>query len=114
MGRAANAAPLPVSSRRRPSGLIVRRPPGSALLACFAELRAAVHACGRHRQVVAIGMVKGLLLRQVQRFLSIHDQAANVFSRRPTQDVAVKFHIIRNQKFTTWAEATGVTTAAWS
>jgi putative transposase len=39
--------------------------------------------------------------RQVQRFLSTHDQIANVFSRRPNQDTAVKFRIDRNQAFTT-------------
>ena len=38
--------------------------------------------------------------RQVQRFLSIHDQIANVFTRRP------------NQAFDTWAEITGVAMAA--
>jgi putative transposase len=50
--------------------------------------------------------------RQVQRFLSTHDQIANVFSRRPTQDTAVKFRIPRNQALTTWAEAAGVAMAA--
>jgi hypothetical protein len=30
--------------------------------------------------------------RQVQRFLSIHDQIANVFTGRPNQDTAAKFH----------------------
>jgi putative transposase len=49
--------------------------------------------------------------RQVQRFLSIHDQIANVFTRRPNQDIAT-FHIARNQAFTTWAEVTGVVMAA--
>ena len=49
--------------------------------------------------------------RQVQRFLSIHDQVANVFSRRPSQDTAPKFHFARNQAFTTWAEVTGVAMA---
>jgi putative transposase len=29
--------------------------------------------------------------RQVQRFFSSHDQIANVFSRRPNQDTAIKF-----------------------
>jgi putative transposase len=33
--------------------------------------------------------------RQVQRFLSIHDQIANLFSRRPNQDTAAKFHAAR-------------------
>jgi putative transposase len=50
--------------------------------------------------------------RQVQRFLSIHDQVANVFSRRPSQNTAAKFHTARNQAFTTWAEVTGVAMAA--
>jgi putative transposase len=36
--------------------------------------------------------------RQVQRFLSTHDQIANIFSRR--------------QAFTTWAEVTGIAMAA--
>jgi DDE domain len=51
--------------------------------------------------------------RHVQRFLSIHEQIANVFSRRPTQDTAAKFRTARNQAFTTWAEVTRVTMAAY-
>jgi putative transposase len=50
--------------------------------------------------------------RQVQRFLSTHDQIANVCSRRPNQDTAASFRIARNQAFTTWAEVTGVAMAA--
>jgi putative transposase len=50
--------------------------------------------------------------RQVQRFLSTHDQIANVFSRRRNQDTAAKFRTARRQAFTTWAEATGVAMAA--
>jgi putative transposase len=50
--------------------------------------------------------------RQAQRFLSIHDQIANLFSRRPNQDTAAKFHAARNQAFKTWAEVTGVAMAA--
>jgi putative transposase len=50
--------------------------------------------------------------RQVQRFLSIHDQIANVFSRRPNQDTAARFRIARNQAFAAWAEVTGVVMAA--
>jgi putative transposase len=50
--------------------------------------------------------------RQAQRFLSIHDQIANVFSRRSNQDTATKFRIARNQAFTTWADVTGVEMAA--
>src|ERR1700733_12115584 len=50
--------------------------------------------------------------RQVQRFLSIHDQVANVFSRRPNQDTAAKFHSARNQAFDTWAAVNGVAVGA--
>ncbi len=46
--------------------------------------------------------------RQVQRFLSTHDQIVNVFSRRPNQDTAAKFLIARSQAFTTWTEFIGV------
>jgi hypothetical protein len=35
--------------------------------------------------------------RHVQRFLSIHDQIANVFSRHPDQDTAATFQSARNQ-----------------
>jgi putative transposase len=50
--------------------------------------------------------------RQVQRFLSIHDQIANVFTRRPNQDTAIEFRSARNQAFTSWEEVTGVAMAA--
>ena len=50
--------------------------------------------------------------RQVRRFLSTHDQVANVFSRRLNQNTAAKFRIARNRAFTTWAEVTRVTMAA--
>jgi putative transposase len=50
--------------------------------------------------------------RQVQRFLSSHDQIANVFSRRPNQDTAIKFRSARNHAFTVWDEVTGVAMAA--
>ena len=50
--------------------------------------------------------------RQVQRFLSIHDQIANVFSRRPNQDTAAKLRAARSQAFNTWAEVTGAAMAA--
>ena len=50
--------------------------------------------------------------RQVQRFLSIHDQIANLFSRRPKQDSAAKFHSARSQALVTWTEITGVAMAA--
>jgi putative transposase len=50
--------------------------------------------------------------RQVQRFFSIHDQVANVFSRRPNQDTVAKFHSARNQASDTWVEVTGAAMAA--
>jgi hypothetical protein len=50
--------------------------------------------------------------RQVEKFLSTHDQIANVFSRRANQDPAARFHIARRQGFATWAEVTGVAMAA--
>jgi hypothetical protein len=50
----------------------------------------------------------------VQRFLSIDDQFANVFTRRPDQDTAAKFQSARNQAFTNWAEITVVAMAAQS
>ena len=50
--------------------------------------------------------------RQAQRFLSTHDQIANVFSRRRNQDTAIKFHTARSQAFAAWAEVTGVAMAA--
>jgi putative transposase len=43
---------------------------------------------------------------------STHDQIANVFSRRPSQDTAAKFHSARSQAFTIWAEVTGVAMVA--
>ena len=50
--------------------------------------------------------------RQVQRFLATHDQVANLFSRRPSQDTATRFHAARTQAFATWAAVTGVAMAA--
>jgi putative transposase len=50
--------------------------------------------------------------RQVQRFLSTHDQIANVFARRPNQDTAARCRTARSQAFTIWTEVTGVTMAA--
>jgi len=50
--------------------------------------------------------------RQVQRFLSTHDQIANIFSRRSNQDAAAKFPSARSYALTTWAEVTGVAMAA--
>ena len=52
--------------------------------------------------------------RQMNRFLSTHDQIAKVFSRRRNQDTATGFHAARTQAFITWAEITGVVMAAQS
>ena len=40
------------------------------------------------------------------------DQIANIFSRRPNQDTALKFYSAGNPAFTTWAEITGVAKSA--
>jgi hypothetical protein len=50
--------------------------------------------------------------RQVQRFLSAHDQVANVFPRRRDHDTAANLRFGRTQAFTTWADVTGVAMAA--
>src|SRR6478672_801199 len=50
--------------------------------------------------------------RQVQRFLSAHDQVANVFPRRRDHDTAAKLRSGRTQAFATWADVTGVLMAA--
>jgi putative transposase len=50
--------------------------------------------------------------RKMQRFPSTHDQIANVFTRRPSQDTAARFHSARCQAFATWTEITGATMAA--
>jgi putative transposase len=49
--------------------------------------------------------------RQVQRFLSIHDQIASVFSRRSDQDTAAKFRVARSRAFNTRAEAISIVMA---
>ena len=50
--------------------------------------------------------------RQVQRFLSTHDQVANVFPRRRDYDTAANLGSGRTQAFATWAHVTGVAMAA--
>ena len=50
--------------------------------------------------------------RQVQRFLSAHDQVANIFPRRRDHDTAANLRSGRTQAFATWAEVTGVAMAA--
>ena len=49
--------------------------------------------------------------RHVQRFLSTHDQIANVFSRPPPANAA-DIRSARTQAFTHWAKVTGVAMAA--
>jgi putative transposase len=50
--------------------------------------------------------------RQVQGFLVIHDQTANVSTRRSNQDTTIKFHSARNKLFSTRNGVTGVAMAA--
>src|SRR5712672_69141 len=50
--------------------------------------------------------------RQVQRFLSAHDQVANVFPRRRDHDTAAHLRSARTQTFATWTDVTGVAMAA--
>ena len=50
--------------------------------------------------------------RQVQRFLSAHDQVANVFPLRRDHDTAANLRSVRAQAFATWADVTGVAIAA--
>jgi putative transposase len=50
--------------------------------------------------------------RQAQRFLSSHDQVANVFLRRRDHDTAASLQSGRTQAFATWADVTGVAMAA--
>jgi putative transposase len=49
--------------------------------------------------------------RQVQRFLSAHDQVANVFLRRRDHDTAAILRSGRTRAFATWADVTGVAMA---
>ncbi len=50
--------------------------------------------------------------RQVQRFLSVHDQVANLFPRRRDHDTAANLRSDRMQAFATRADVTGVAMAA--
>ena len=47
---------------------------------------------------------------QAQRFLSVHDQVANLF-RRPANTNAADHRKARAQAFTTWADVTGIAAA---
>jgi len=44
---------------------------------------------------------------QAQRFLSVHDQVANLF-RRPANTNAAEQSTSRTQAFKAWAEVTGI------
>jgi putative transposase len=48
---------------------------------------------------------------QAQRFLSVHDQVANLF-RRPANTNAADHHLARARAFQAWADVTGVASAA--
>ena len=48
---------------------------------------------------------------QAQRFLSVHDQVANLF-RRPANTNAADHRLARAQAFQAWAEVTGAASAA--
>ena len=48
---------------------------------------------------------------QAQRFLSVHDQVANLF-RRPAHTNAEDHRRVRTQAFQVWAEVTGIASAA--
>jgi putative transposase len=50
--------------------------------------------------------------RQVQRFLSAHDEVTNVLLRNGDHDTAVDLRSGRTQAFATWADVTGVAMAA--
>ena len=47
-----------------------------------------------------------------QRFLSAHDQVANIFPRRRDHDTAANLRSGRTQAFATWADVTAVAMAA--
>ena len=51
-------------------------------------------------------------LRQVQRFLSIHDPIANLFHLNRDQRPAAEYRAARAQAFATWAEVADATLAA--
>jgi putative transposase len=50
--------------------------------------------------------------RQVQRFLSTHDQFVNLFPRRRDHDTAANLRSDRTRAFAIWADVTGVAMAA--
>ena len=50
--------------------------------------------------------------RQVQRFLSVHDQVANLFPRRQDHDTAANIRSGRTRAFAIWTDSTGLAMAA--
>ena len=50
--------------------------------------------------------------RQAQRFLSAHDQIANLFHLRRDHVSASQYRAARTRAFETWAEVSGVSAAA--
>ena len=86
------------------------------------------HARGRHRQHKGLNnraenshqptrrreriMKRFKSPRQVQCFLSAHDQVANIFLRRRDHNTAANLRSDRTQAFATWADVTGVAMAA--
>ena len=50
--------------------------------------------------------------RQAQRFLSAHDQIANLFHLRRDHVPASEYRAARTQAFQTWAKVTGVAASA--
>ncbi len=50
--------------------------------------------------------------RQAQRFLSAHDQIANLFRLRRDHVTAGEYRAARARAFETWADITGVAAAA--
>jgi len=49
---------------------------------------------------------------QAQRFLSAHDQIANLFHLRRDHRPAAQYRAARTQAFQSWAEVTGVAARA--
>ena len=50
--------------------------------------------------------------RQAQRFLSAHDQIANLFHLRRDHISAIEYRAARTRAFETWADISGVAEAA--
>jgi hypothetical protein len=88
------------------------RHPHLAAAQCFVDARERAAGTEPRRRATWAIMKRFKSPRQVQRFLSTHDQVANVFSRRPNQNTAAKFHSACHEAFAIWAEVTSVAMAA--